>query len=178
MGTAAVSLTAFLIVLGTAFAVMSDVLSLGPRSADRARASWLEAERMVDSAAYAVSATASSTATETDVAIVVENRGRSKYPSSDFGGWEVVVRYTDTNGTEQLEYIPYSATLQEGFWSLDQLYVDEPSLAAEVYEPGIFNSEEEMAITVRLSELLGAGTTNMATVTTPEGSRSTVFFNG
>jgi hypothetical protein len=47
-----------------------------------------------------------------------------------------------------------------------------------LYEPGIFNPEEEMVITVRLSELLGAGTTNMATVTTPEGNRSTVFFSG
>ena len=44
--------------------------------------------------------------------------------------------------------------------------------------PGIFNPEEEMVITVRLSELLGAGTTSMATVTTPAGGRSTVFFTG
>jgi hypothetical protein len=109
---------------------------------------------------------------------VVENRGRSKYPSAAFTGWEVVVRYTDTNSTDQLEYMPYSATLQEGFWSLNEIYLDEPSLAAEVYEPGIFNPEEEMVITVRLSELLGAGATGMATVTTPEGGRSTVFFTG
>jgi hypothetical protein len=178
MGTAAVSLLAFLIVLGTAFTVMSDVLSLGPRGADNMRASWLEAERMVDSAAYAVSASASSTVTETDVAIVVENRGRSKYPASTFGGWEVVVRYVDTGGTEWLEYMPYSATLQEGAWTVDQIYLDEPSLAAEVYEPGIFNPEEEMVITVRLSELLGVSTTNTVTVATPEGGLSTVFFNG
>ena len=178
MGTAAVSLLAFFIVLGTAFTAMSDVLSLGQRGADNMRASWTEAERMVDSDAYAVSASAQTTVTETDVEVVVHNRGRAKYPAVSFAQWEVVVRYVDDGGTERLEYMPYSDTLQAGTWTASQIYLDEPTLTAEVYEPDIFNPEEEMVITVRLSALLGASTTNTVTVSTPEGGRSTVFFNG
>ena len=178
MGTAAVSLISFFIVLGVMFTVMSDVLGIMPRGAESMRASWTEAERIVNSSALAVSANAASTPTETDVDVVIENRGRLKYAATSLPDWEVIVRYQDTGGVERLEYVPYSDTLVEGVWTVDQIYLDQPSLTTEIYEPDIFNPEEEMVITVRLSELLGTGTTNIVTVAPPEGGQSTVFFNG
>jgi hypothetical protein len=47
-----------------------------------------------------------------------------------------------------------------------------------VIEPGIFDPGEEIVITVKVSPSVGAGTTNLAVIATPNGiTASTVFTN-
>jgi hypothetical protein len=45
-----------------------------------------------------------------------------------------------------------------------------------VFEPGILNPGEEMTIQAKVSPTVGAGTTNWATVATPNGISLTAYF--
>lgn len=174
MGTAAVSLIGFLVVLITAFTALADVVGLNELAGSSLTAAQSAAVRKVDSRVRAVSATVSGA----DVDIVIENRGRLKYAEPGFSDWEVIVRYQDSGGTERIEYISYASVLASGKWTVQQIYLDEPNLTAEIYEPGILNDDEEMVIRARLSNAPGPGTTNLVTVAPPEGGEAQIFFSG
>ena len=178
MGTAAISLIAFFLVLGAAFTAIGDALGIPGRSAETQRAAWNQALRLVDTDVQALSADPTSTLLVTDVDVLIENTGRTKFASSDFPEWEVVVRYQDTLGSERFEYITYAEAVSAGNWTVEQIYLDESTSTAEAYEPGIFNPNEQMVINVRLFRVLGINTTNSVTISTPEGDRSSVLFNG
>ena len=127
MGTAAVSLIGFLVVLITAFTALADVVGLSERQGDSLAAAQSAAVRNVDSRVRAVSATVSGT----DVDIVIENRGRLKYAEPGFAEWEVIVRYEDSAGTERIEYISYASVLASGKWTVQPIDLDAPNLTHE-----------------------------------------------
>ena len=75
MGTAVVGLISFIVVLGTAFTVLGDVVGITQSGSDSLRTTWREAERVVDSSIIPLSATVSTT----DVDIVIANRGQTAF---------------------------------------------------------------------------------------------------
>ncbi len=174
MATAVISLMAFIIVLATAFSSLGNLVGLTVTSADSMRASWREAERVVDSSVIPISASVSGA----DVDIVIGNRGRLKYAEPDLTDWEVVVRYDDAGGTSHIEYLEFASVLAIGNWTVQQIYLEQSTSTVEIYEPDILNSDEEMVIRARLANTPGTPTLNQVTVTPPEGGTGTVHFNG
>lgn len=167
-----------MVVLATSFTVLGDIVGINQRGSSAVRASWNEAERLVDSRIVPTSASATSTLLVTDVDVVIKNEGRAKYTEQGWPGWEVIVRYQDTLGAERFEYFAYSNVLSDGHWTVSAIYADEATSSPEIYEPGIFNTSEEMVITVRLLRILGTGTINQVTVSSPEGRAGSVLFDG
>lgn len=178
MGSAAVALIAFAVVIGASFTVIGDLAGISASSADALRASWKEAEQIVDSNVTPVDVDTTVTVLITDVDVTIENNGRLKYTEADFPDWEVIVRYQDTLGVEQVEYIEYGSSVAAGFWTVEGIYTDASTSTAEIYEPGIFNPSEEMVITARLIRILGVGTVNQVTISPPEGPRKSIHFDG
>ena len=174
MGTAAVSLIAFIVVLGTAFTVLGDVIGITVTGSGSLRSTWREAERIVDSSIVPLSATVSTT----DVDVVIENSGRLKYAEPDLTNWEVVVRYEDSGGTAYVEYLTYASVLATGTWTVQQIYLDHGNLVTEIYEPDILNPQEEIVIRARLANAPGPATLNVVAISPPEGEAGTVQFNG
>lgn len=174
MGTAAIALIAFAVVLGAAFTAMGDLVGLSVTSADSLRSSWREAERVVDSSIVPISASVSGT----DVDIVIGNRGRLKYAEPDLEDWEVVIRYDDGVGVSHVEYLDYASALATGNWTVQQIYLEQSTLTVEIYELDILNSDEEMVIRARLTSTVGTPTLNQVTISPPEGGSGTVYFNG
>ena len=174
MGTAAIAVMAFAIVLAAAFTALGDMVGLTVTSADSLRESWREAEHAVDSSVIPLSASVSGT----DVDVVVANRGRLKYAEPDLDKWEVVVRYEDAGGTPHIEYMNYADALATGSWTVQQIYLDEPTATVEVIEPDILNPNEEMVIRMRLSNTPGSASLNLVTISPPEGGPGAVHFDG
>lgn len=174
MGTAAVSLLAFIIVLGTVFTVLGDVVGISVKSANSLRSSWREAERIVNSSIIPLSASVSTT----DVDIVIANSGRLKYAGPDLENWEVVIRYEDAGGTAYIEYLTYASVLATGSWTVQQIYLDQATSTVEIFELDILNPDEEMVIRARLVNTPGPSTLNLVTISPPEGEAATVHFNG
>lgn len=174
MGTAVISLMAFIIVLAAAFTALGDLVGLTVISSQSLRSSWREAERFVDSSVIPISASVSGT----DVDIVISNRGRLKYAEPELEDWEVVIRYDDTGGTSHVEYLDYSSVLAAGNWTVQQIYLEQSTSTVEIYELDILNSEEEMVIRARLANTPGTPSLNQVTVSPPEGGSGTVHFNG
>ncbi len=174
MGTAAVALIAFAVVIGASFTAIGDLTGISASSADSLRASWSEAERIVDSNIEPTSASS----TGTDVDVVISNSGRLKYAEPTLSEWVVIVRYDDGGGTSHIEYLSYAETLSTGSWTVQQIYLDQSTLTTEVYEPDVLNPNEEMVVRARLANTPGAATVNQITVSPPEGPRKSVHFNG
>jgi len=100
------------------------------------------------------------------VYVTLSNDGDTKL--ADFDQWDVIVQYdTDGNGDyDAVEWFSYHASPPlNGEWS---------KAIGENFEPGIFNPEETMAITIAVSSEISR--TGVAVIGTPNGiSTSKVF---
>ena len=101
------------------------------------------------------------------VEVILRNMGGTKL--ADFNQWDVFLQYTDVAASYHVEW--YSS----GKWT-EQIYLTTTPLAAEVFEPGILNPGEEMVMTINVSPGVRAGTTNLATIVTPNGIRASAVF--
>lgn len=63
-------------------------------------------------------------------------------------------------------------------WTVEGIYLDAGGSVVEVFEPGIFNPDEEMVIQVKIDPAVGGGTTNMVTLSTPNGVSASAAFTG
>jgi hypothetical protein len=97
------------------------------------------------------------------VEITVRNDGSTKL--TDFDRWDVILTYTGSDGFLHTEWYPFGTGENEWIGVLDELY-----------EPGILNPGEEMVIEVAVSPSVASSTTNVATVTTPNGLSATTVF--
>jgi len=101
------------------------------------------------------------------VEVTLRNMGGTKL--ADFNQWDVFLQYTDVAASYHVEW--YSS----GKWT-EQIYLTTTPLAAEVFEPGILNPGEEMVMTINVLPGVRAGTTNLATIVTPNGIRASAVF--
>ncbi len=123
----------------------------------------------------AVAATSTTSGGHTDVDVTLANRGELSYAL--FSEWDVNVHYTDAEGTERSVWLPYSASLSDGKWTVAQLYLDADAAIPEVLEPGLLNPEEEALFRLRLAPSALAGTAGWVVITPPEGSSSSISFS-
>jgi hypothetical protein len=104
------------------------------------------------------------------VSISLKNTGTVKL--ADFVQWDVILQYSD-GANLQARWYAFGSGSNE--WT-EQIYQSAASQTAEVIEPGILNPGEEMVVTVSVSPNVGAGSTNLAVVSTPNGITATSVF--
>ncbi len=104
--------------------------------------------------------------------VTLENSGQTKI--ADFDKWDVIVQYFDGTGVYHTTWLPYTAgALSDNTWQVVWIRFNG---AAEVIEPGVLNPEEQIMLRAQLNPSVGAGTTNMVIVATPNGIPVTTFF--
>ncbi len=97
------------------------------------------------------------------VQITARNDGNTKL--ADLDRWDVILQYTGSDGYLHTEWYPFGTGQNE--WA---------ATITDLYEPGILNPEEEMVIEVAVSPAVASSTTNVATVTAPNGLCVTTVF--
>ena len=105
--------------------------------------------------------------------VILENTGQTKL--ADFDKWDVIVQYYDGTGTYHTKWLPYTEeTLDDNKWEMIWIQLDG---AAEIFEPGVLNPDEQIKIRAQLNPSVGAGTTNMVIVATPRGITASTYFS-
>ena len=105
--------------------------------------------------------------------VTLENSGQTKI--ADFDKWDVIVQYYDGTGTYNTRWLPYTAgTLGDNEWQVVWIRLNG---AAEVFEPDVLNPKEQIMIRAQLNPSVGAGTTNMVVVATPNGIPVSTYFS-
>lgn len=136
-----------------------------------AQSTGLMQERVGDRARTNITSLSAQTTPPGDcVQLTLKNNGSTKL--ADFNQWDVILQYSD-GVNNQARWYSYGNALNQ--WT-QQIYLTASPPVAEVVEPGIFDPGEEMVVTINVSPPVGAGTTNLAVVATPNGiTASTVF---
>lgn len=105
------------------------------------------------------------------------NDGQTKLGS--FDKWDVIVQYYDGGGSYHITWLPYTEEVPgDNKWTIAGIYLDVESSTPEAFEPDILNPGEDVAIEARLDPPVGAGTTNMVIVATPNGIATVIPFAG
>ena len=105
--------------------------------------------------------------------VTLENSGQIKL--ADFDKWDVIVQYYDGTGTYHITWLPYTeGTLGDNEWELVWIRLNG---AAEIFEPNVLNPGEQIRIRAQLNPSVGAATTNMVVVTTPNGIPVSTYFS-
>jgi hypothetical protein len=105
--------------------------------------------------------------------ITLENSGQTRL--ADFDKWDVIVQYYDSTSTYHIVWLPYTQeSLGDNQWQVAWIRING---AAEVFEPNVLNPKEQMLIRAKLNPPVGAGTTNMAVVSTPCGITASTYIS-
>ena len=174
METAIAALIILTVVLFGALTIAQVYLS----SQDAIMTSWREMEeRLGERARTEISAVGPGTVgPDTTVVITLTNEGSTKL--ADFDQWDVIVQYytgSYNSGDYVVKWLPYrEAGLPINEWKKVRIYLEPPD--EEVFEPEIFNPEEEMVIQIGISSPVGQPTTNTVTIATPNGISATAVF--
>jgi len=106
------------------------------------------------------------------VEITVENTGQTKI--TDFQDWDLIVQYYDSGGAYHVEWLPYTGTAATYEWEVAWIHLNG---SPEIYDPGVLNPGEQMLIRTYLFPSVGAGTTNLAVISTPSGVTASTYFS-
>jgi len=104
--------------------------------------------------------------------VSLQNDGQTKLAS--FSKWDIIVQYYDAGGTYYVKWLPYTeGTLGDNEWKKAGIYLNGD---AEAFESDIINPGEEIRIQAQLSPSVGADTTNLVVVSTPNGIPASTAF--
>ena len=104
--------------------------------------------------------------------VVLQNTGQVKL--ADFDKWDFIVQYYDDTGVYYSEWLPFTnGTLGDNEWEVSEIQLDG---GTEVYEPNVLNQGESILLTAQLNPAVGANTTNMVVVATPDGITASTYF--
>ena len=103
--------------------------------------------------------------------ITIKNTGQTKI--SDFEDWDIIVQYYDSGGTYHVEWLPYTGTAATYEWEVVWIHLNG---SPEIVDPGVLNPGEQMLIRTYLFPSVGAGTTNLAVISTPSGVTASTYF--
>ena len=104
---------------------------------------------------------------------ILENSGQTKL--ADYDKWDIIVQYYDGAGTYYIKWLPYTeGTLGNNEWEVVWIRLDGE---AEIFEPNVLNPKEEIKIRAQFNPSVGAGTTNMVVVATPNGITASTYFS-
>jgi hypothetical protein len=105
--------------------------------------------------------------------IVLENTGQTKM--ADFEKWDVIVQYYDDSADYQIVWLPYDESGAGTYeWEIGWIRLNGQ---AETFEPNVLNPGEQIMIRTWLDPSVGAGTTNMVVISTPDGITSSTYFS-
>jgi hypothetical protein len=120
---------------------------------------------------------AAQTESATILEVTLRNSGQTKLVN--FDKWDIIVHYRDSGAIDHIKWLPYTTgALDNNQWLLEGIYMDAGTLAAEVFEPGILNPDEEIIIRCKLNPGVGLNTVNLISITTPNGITVSKAFNG
>ena len=94
-----------------------------------------------------------------------------------FADWDLIIE-TQRPGSPAISYLTFTEDVVPGAnqWTVSGIYRDAGTLAAEVVDPGILNSGEEMIIVANPSPSIVAGYYDRAVFVTPNGVSAKVIF--
>ena len=104
------------------------------------------------------------------VQMTIHNAGSTLL--SDFERWDAIVEYAD-GSTNHLLWLPYGTDPNQ--WSA-AIFEDAATSLPEAFDPNLLNPGEDLVVTVRLSPVVGTGTTNRLTLVTPNGVTAAAAF--
>ena len=113
----------------------------------------------------------------TSIQMMVRNTGDVKL--ADFDEWDMILEYYRPTGvyTYTVNWLPYTAaTLQADEWTVDAIYVGGGSYQPEVFDLGILNPGEEMAVEVSVASPVAADSVNRVTIGAANGVKSSAYF--
>ena len=126
--------------------------------------SWREMEQRLEERARTdlSSISGQTSALGDNIDITLRNDGDTKL--ADFEQWDVILQYTGSSLLTQ--WHPYGPGVDHWTYLINE----------DVFDPDILNPGEEIVIQIWVSPPVAAGTTNLATVATPNGiTASTIF---
>jgi hypothetical protein len=94
---------------------------------------------------------------------------------ADFEKWDVIVQYYDDSGDYQIVWLPYNE-LGAGIYEWEVGWI-RLNGQAETFEPNVLNPGEQIMIKTWLDPSVGANTTNMVVISTPNGITSSTYFS-
>jgi len=107
--------------------------------------------------------------------ILLENVGQTKL--SDFEKWDIIVHHRGDDLVQYVTWLPYvNGTPSDDEWSVEGIYT--ATDLDEVFEPDIFNPDEHMIIEMRLDPGVDPESTNLVSITTPNGVTVSKSFVG
>jgi hypothetical protein len=96
---------------------------------------------------------------------------------ADFAKWDIIVHHRDDDGEYYVTWLPYTnSSLGNNEWTVEGIYTQ--SGQPEVFEPGIFNPDEELVIESKIEPAIQTGSENLVIVTTPNGVTVSKSFTG
>ncbi len=102
------------------------------------------------------------------IEVSLRNSGQTKF--RDFQHWDVIVQYTETDGSTLIKWLPYvSGPTGNDQWTMKGIYRSAASLTAEVFEPGILNINEEAIVQAQVNPPVKTGSTNLVVIATENG---------
>jgi len=88
----------------------------------------------------------------------------------NFGKWDVVAQYYETDGTYNTTYLTYTtATLGDNEWQKVGIYLDASASTAEAHQPQILDPGEELVIRLSMTPVADAAANNVIVIGTPNG---------
>ena len=70
------------------------------------------------------------------------------------------------------------SALQDNEWTVEGIYLDAGTSEPEVFDPGIFNPDEEIVLRMQINPAIEPGAANLVTVVTENGVSATAIFVG
>ena len=98
---------------------------------------------------------------------------------NDFPRWDVVIQYTGSDSSYYIKRLPYTGgALGNNQWTVTGIFLDAQASDPEIFEPGILNPDEDVVLQIKLNPGVKSGSTNLASVVTPNGIVAQIIFNG
>lgn len=109
-------------------------------------------------------------ANEAGIFVSLNNTGSTKVGDYDY--MDVIVKYSNTSGIAKTIWVPYQGDSDalEDKWTVG-------NISPDLVNPGILDPDEEMKLQIILDDSLKNGSKNWIMVATPNGERTSIYFN-
>lgn len=109
------------------------------------------------------------------VTVVYRNQGTTRL--ADFGNWDVIIRYIDSDNQHHIRWLPYEDGLAAvNQWTVAGLYVEAEQNRVELYDIGVLNPGEEIRLQLNVEPVVGFGQPVQVVTVAGNGSSAALFF--
>lgn len=144
-------------------------------SQDNLAACWREMSARTDERSRTDLEVIATDAQSTYIDLTIRNSGGTKL--ADFDRWDLLLHYYTALDAYVIAWFPYVDDASGSYWwQVVGIYADAATLTSEMYEPGVFNPDEEMIVRVVLATPHKAASQVMADLVTPNGIGAAAVF--